>query len=167
MIRNMALAFVSILSFLIIGQTHAYDPGFGVYDPNRVCYQAWCYMGREQNSVGSIVTPEFDESPGGVGLGAFFGKNNAQFMETAFEPGRYDVYMAVITNVNGKLVRSEMYAGHATLKDAIVSISYSDDHVLLLKASRKLIVRIFRNQKLYIEASYPLYGFTKSFSHIR
>lgn len=142
-----------------------YDPGFGEYDPNRICYQAWCYMGKDSNQVGSIVEPH--NYDGGVGLGAFIGRTKIEFMEQPFAAGQYQVRARLVSNRNGSLVTEEIYAGPATYHEAVVSMPFSPALADRLKQGRFLKVYIYRGGQLDTSATFPLYGFTKAYGHMR
>lgn len=138
--------------------------GFGDYDPNRICYQAWCYTGDAGNSVGSIVEPH--EYVDGVGLGAFILRHEIEFMEMPFEAGNYHIRATLITNRAGILVSEQVFNGGVKMRDSIVSMPFSSYWADKFKRGRFFKVYIYRNSKLYTSATFPLYGFTKAWRHM-
>lgn len=145
------------------GQTD-YDPGFGDYDPNRICYQAWCYMGDTSNEVGSVKMPH--NSDGGIGLGANIGRYSIQFMELPFPKGHYRILANLITNRGGRLVSERIYDGGASYRGAVLTIPFDSVLAQKFRKGRFFKVYIFRNNKIYSSATFPLYGFGKAYRHL-
>lgn len=146
-----------------------YDPGFGDYDPNRKCYQAWCYTGGQSNDVGSIQTPKYPKDYMGIGLGTFIKDDRIQFMEMAFhDQGSYQARLEVATNVGSKNLQvTTVLKGKAKLRDSALVMTSKPSVARSLMRGRFLKVSIFRDGKLYAAAVYPLYGFTKAYTHMR
>ena len=146
-----------------------YEPGFSVYDPNRKCHQAWCYMGKPSEEVGSIQQPFHPEDYTGVGLGMFVKGFRIDFMEMPFhDTGNYSVKLIVLTNKgDGKFRKDIVYKGRAALKESVLFIPSEPAIARSFMRGRFVSVYIYRNGKPYVATLFPLYGFTKAYSHIR
>lgn len=138
--------------------------GFGEYDPNRICYRQWCYTGGAGNSVGSIVEPH--QYVDGVGLGAFVHRHEIQFMEMPFEVGNYHIRASLISNRGGTLVSEQLFDGGVRMRDAVVHMPFNPHWAEKFKRGRFFKVYIYRDGKLYTSATFPLYGFTRAWSHM-
>ncbi|PLX36035.1 MAG: hypothetical protein C0605_08360 [Hyphomicrobiales bacterium] len=157
-----------LLFAAILTPAKAYNDGFGEHGPDWRCYQAWCYMGRKANHVGSSVEP--DNYQGGIGMVMEVHEWRIEFngAEECPYSGKHHIRLDVTRNLGGgRLATKTVYSGMASSKQGLWTIPNQPDITEAFNRGRFAKVYIYRNGGMCTSATYPLYGFARASSHIR